>query len=103
MVKDKRGYVLALKGKEEKVPAMQSIQYRVQDEMNRLFNTPDTPKEMRVVVHTIRHSVASQMLAKGVPLEVVSKVLDHTNISTTQIYAKVTPDLIKRSTAGLWD
>ena len=103
MVKDKHGYVLALKGKEERVPAMQSIQYRVQDEMNRLFNTPDTPKEMRAVVHTLRHSVASQMVAKGIPLEVVSKILDHTNIYTTQIYAKVTPELIKRSTAGLWE
>lgn len=104
MVKDKRGYVLALKGKEERVPAMQSIQYRVQDEMNRLFNTPDTPKEMRAVVHSLRHSVASQMITKGVPLEVVSKVMDHSSLNiTASVYAKVSPEVIRRSTAGLWD
>lgn len=104
MVKDKHGYVLALKGKEEKIPAMQSIQYRVQDEMNRLFNTPETPREMRAVVHSLRHSVGTQLLTKGVPLEVVSKILDHSSpVVTATVYAKVTPDLIKRSTAGLWD
>ena len=104
LLRDKRGYVLALKGKEDKVPAMQSIQYRVQDEMNRLFNTPETPKEMRAVCHTLRHSVASQMITKGVPLEVVSKVMDHSSLNiTASVYAKVSPEVIRRSTAGLWD
>ena len=29
-------------------------------------------------------------LAKGVPIETVSKMLGHTNIQTTQIYARIT-------------
>ena len=38
--------------------------------------------------HSFRHRVATQMLQAGVPLDVVSKVLDHATIATTlKIYA----------------
>jgi site-specific recombinase XerD len=40
-------------------------------------------------------------LAKGVPIETVSKMLGHTNIVTTQIYAKVTDDKINADTRVL--
>lgn len=40
--------------------------------------------------HTARHTFATTItLLEGVPLEVVSKMLGHTDISTTQKYAKV--------------
>ena len=32
----------------------------------------------------------SHALSKGMPIESVSRVLGHTNIKTTQIYAKIT-------------
>lgn len=100
----KKGYVLALKGKEDKVPAMQSIQYKVQDVLNALFNPEGTPIETRAVVHTLRHSVGTQMMSKGVPIEVISKTLDHSSpVITAQVYAKVAPQVIKRATHGLWD
>lgn len=35
-------------------------------------------------------------LGKGVPIESVSKMLGHTNIQTTQIYARITNDKISR-------
>lgn len=35
-------------------------------------------------------------LAKGVPIETVSKMLGHTNIETTQIYARITNDKIRK-------
>lgn len=104
LLEGRRGYVLALKGKEDRVPAMQSIQYKLQDVMNRLFNPPGTPKEERAVVHTLRHSVATQQVRKGVPLEVISKTLDHSSpVITAQVYGKVAPDLIRRAVADLWD
>jgi len=41
--------------------------------------------------HQRRHSCAtSVLLANGVPIETVSKILGHTNIRTTQIYARIT-------------
>ena len=38
--------------------------------------------------HLARHTFATMSLSKGVPMESVSKMLGHTNIRTTQIYAR---------------
>ncbi len=44
----------------------------------------------RLTFHLARHSFATTItLSNGVPIETVSKMLGHTNIRTTQIYAKV--------------
>ena len=43
-----------------------------------------------ITFHVARHSFATEIcLTKGVPIESVSKMLGHTNIQTTQIYARV--------------
>lgn len=39
--------------------------------------------------HIGRHTFATWALSNGVPIEIVSKMLGHTNINTTQIYAKI--------------
>lgn len=45
--------------------------------------------------HLSRHTFGTTTtLAKGVPIETVSKMLGHTNIKTTQIYARITNDKI---------
>jgi len=39
-----------------------------------------------------RHSFSTLItLEEGVPIETISRMLGHTNIETTQVYAKVTP------------
>jgi len=42
--------------------------------------------------HSGRHSFASLItLEEGVPIETISRMLGHSNIKTTQVYARVTP------------
>ncbi|MFU2436994.1 tyrosine-type recombinase/integrase [Bacteroides sp.] len=42
------------------------------------------------ITYAARHTFATEIcLTQGVPIESVSKMLGHTNIQTTQIYARV--------------
>lgn len=46
--------------------------------------------DKNITFHLARHTFATTVtLANGVPIESVSKMLGHTDIRTTQIYAKV--------------
>lgn len=45
-------------------------------------------------VHDLRHTAATLMLSRGVPVKVVSEMLGHADVSTTlSIYAHVLPDM----------
>ena len=55
-----------------------------------------------VLSHLARHTFATTTtLAKGVPIETVSKMLGHTNIETTQIYARITNEKIRKDMEAL--
>ena len=61
------------------------------------------PKCELVTMHTARHTFATQSLLRGMPVEVLQKVLGHANIQTTLIYAKVVEDLQHRTMRrGAW-
>lgn len=46
----------------------------------------------RLCYHQARHSFASLItLEAGVPIETISRMLGHSDIQTTQVYARVTP------------
>ena len=55
-----------------------------------------------ITFHLVRHTFATTMtLGKGVPIESVSKMLGHTNIQTTQIYARITNSKISQDMENL--
>jgi len=46
-------------------------------------------------IHTFRHSFASHLIMSGVDLPTVQKLMGHSDIETTMIYAHLAPEHLK--------
>jgi integrase len=64
--------------------------------IDKLIREAGVITEQKVTFHTARHTFGTMFLTEGVPLESLSKMMGHKNISTTQIYAKITSQKISR-------
>ena len=51
----------------------------------------------RVYPHLLRHSVATTLLERGMPIDQIQKFLGHAKLETTQVYAECTTEMIKES------
>ena len=51
----------------------------------------------RVYPHSLRHSVATTLLARGMPIEQIQKLLGYTRLETTQVCAQSTTAMVKAS------
>lgn len=59
--------------------------------------------EKNISFHCARHSFAVCALSNGMPIESVSRILGHTEIKTTQIYAKITDAKLDKDIAAFAD
>lgn len=50
----------------------------------------------KVTPHTIRHTIATHWLEKGMDLKTIQEILGHSSLATTTIYTKVNPSLKKK-------
>ena len=76
--------------------------------VKKMIEEAEIVTEQKITFHTARHTFATMFLTEGVPLESLSKMMGHKNISTTQIYAKITSqkiskdmDLVSHKFAGM--
>ncbi|RXJ86917.1 site-specific integrase [Arcobacter sp. CECT 8985] len=58
-------------------------------------------RKRRVVIHTLRHTFASQLAIQGTPIFTIMKLMDHADISQTIRYAKLSPENGKNSVFDL--
>jgi len=56
----------------------------------------------RISTHCARHTFATCGITLGIPIEVVSKILGHTDIKMTQIYSRII-DPLKEQEMKKWD
>lgn len=73
---------------------LREIQKRLKPILDELFNEglEKSDAKNRVVIHTFRHSFASNLAIKGTPIYTIQKLLNHKDINMTLRYAKLSPD-----------
>ena len=57
--------------------------------------------EKNLTFHCARHTFATNALSHGMPVESLAKMLGHSNIKTTQIYAKITDHKLNQDMENL--
>lgn len=70
------------------------ISNRLKPILNRLFNKGLDPSNAidRAVIHTLRHTYASQLAIAGTPIFTIQKLMNHKDINQTLRYAKLAPE-----------
>ena len=68
--------------------------YPILEKYRRLAGV-ELPVRSRRGLHSLRHSVASQLLSSGVPLEQVGSILGHQSLDATRVYTSIDIDALR--------
>lgn len=91
-----KGYVF-VKPKNKRQYGVRALQKRIKKQLLTL----ESPKDLHT--HTLRHTFACLCIAKGLSIEQISLLMGHTDIKTTQIYAKLELGSVKEKFLRLMD
>ena len=84
-------YIISIDGR--KTPS-RTIQRHLKPILDQLFNEGLDTRDAknRVVIHTLRHTFASQLAIAGTPIYTIQTLMNHKSIKHTARYAKLAPD-----------
>jgi len=90
-------------GKATKTPS-RTIQRQLKPILDELFNADLDVRDAknRVVIHTLRHTFASQLVIHGTPIYTVKNLMNHGDIEMTMRYAKLAPESGSMAVRGLY-
>lgn len=72
-----------------------------EDEEGTIFPEQITDARQKVVFHTLRHTFASWLVQKGVPLYTVAELLGHSTIEMTRRYSHLAPNTLKSAAMSI--
>ncbi len=80
-----------------------TIQKPFREILNEMFNKKldSSDRKNRVVVHTLRHTFASQLAINGTPIFTIQKLMNHKDIKMTLRYAKLADHSGRNEVDGL--
>ncbi|MDD3477157.1 MAG: site-specific integrase [Sulfurimonas sp.] len=80
------------------------LQRRLKPILDELFNKGLDIKDRknRIVIHSLRHTFASQLALSNVPIRQIQELLNHSDISQTVRYAKLQDDANKQALQGVF-
>ena len=72
--------------------------------LDKLFNVglASNDRKNKVVIHTLRHTYASHLAINGIPIFTIQKLMNHSDITQTMRYAKLSPENGKNAIQGLY-
>ena len=96
-------YLVSFNNDGKRISARQ-IQTRLKPILDDLFNIGLDTKDRinRIVIHSLRHTFASQLAISNVPIRQIQDLMNHTDIKQTMKYAKLQDDANKKAAQSVF-